>query len=280
MLRFSIALACVAGVFVCQAGLAESRPPFHFIKANTSEQQFRHDRNDCVAKTAIYYPTQTYQSGGGYYPDTPGGPPQVHTPQTFVGTQGYTGHDAHDFLRCMQAKGYQETVPPMPAGRPGLYELRKFSNLAMFDARYLATALPFAQLRASAEALKRPGSVFQLCFSPDSATPLSSVAGLSASCTYSNVVNTPNGFMADASCTAGKPIHITLEATTPDRREFTVYRQPTQRAAVPGIEKSQINWISPNCGDIPPGTVRTPDGKLVTMASPKPPLPTFGTTVP
>lgn len=280
MHRFSLAVACVAGVLASQAGWAESRAPFNFAKADTSAEQFRHDRNACVAKAKTFHPQEIHRSGGGYYPDTPGGPPQIHAVEYTYGRPAYTGYDGHDFLRCMLAKGYQETVPPMPAGKPGLYELRQFSNRAMFEPRYLATALPFAQQRASAEALARPGAVHQLCVAPNGTQQLGAVAGLSSSCTYSNIVSPPRGFVADASCAAGKPIHVAFEAATPDRREFTVYRQPLPKAAVPVIEKYQVNWLSPDCGGIPPGTVRTADGKLVPMAPPKPPLPSFESNLP
>jgi hypothetical protein len=268
MHRFSIAFACIAGVFASQACLADSHMPFHFTKANLNDEQFRQDRKECIAKaTTVYEGSCVSQTA--YAQTTPGGISQIETTGC-IPTHGGIMRDSHDFLRCMLAKGYQESLPLMPAGKAGLYELRKFSNLALFTRRDLLNTLPYTQRRASADALTRPGPVFQLCVPQDGAQQLGAVAGLSSSCTYSNIVSAQHGFSADASCHGDQSIHFTFESTTPDRREFTVIGQPVPKAAVPHIDKYQINWISPDCGGIPPGTVRTPDGKPITIANPKP----------
>jgi hypothetical protein len=280
MHRVSIAFAFVAGVFAYQACLAQSQPLYNFVKANTSDEQFRHDRDECVARATTV--EQGYCSSKMIYaPLTPGGPPQL-TPDTrcYSPRQPARSTSTYGFLNCMLAKGYQRSAPSMPAGKPGLYELHKFSNLAIFSQRDLPDMLPQAQRRASAEALARPGPVFQLCVAQDGEQQLGAVAGLSSSCTHSNVVNTQHGFSADARCPGGQFTRVTFEATAPDRSEFTVIRQPMPKAAVRHIEKYQINWISPDCGDIPPRTVRSPDGKLVAMPNPQPPVKSFATTLP
>jgi len=271
MYRFSIAFVCA--VFACQAGLADSRPPFLLTKANINDEQFRHDRKECSAKATEAVGQWSEISGapiacfGGGTPAT--GPVCMYSPPTHYISNVHTEHDYHTFLRCMLAKGYQESLPPMPVGKAGLYELRKFSNSGMFVGRDLSNTLPYTQRRASADALARPGPVFQLCVPQDGAQQLGTVAGLSSSCTYSNIVSTPHGFTADASCHGGQSIHVTFEAATPERREFAVIGQPVPKAVVPHIDKYQVNWISTDCGGIPPGSVRTPEGKLVPMANPK-----------
>lgn len=261
MHKVSIALAVV--VFACPACLALSRAPFYLTKPNISDEQFGHDRKECAAKATTAY--------GGSCVSEPSyviGPGGARETSACIPTPSGVEHDSLAFLQCMKAKGYQETLPPMPASKAGLYELRKFSNLAVLGRRDLASTLPSTQRRASAEALAQPGPVFKLCVAKDGAQQLGTVAGLSSSCTYSNIVSTPHGFVADASCPGGQLLHVTFESTTPDRREFAMTGQPAPKAVVPRIDRYQLNWIASDCGDIPPGSVRTPEGRLVTMAKP------------
>lgn len=120
----------------------------------------------------------------------------------------------------------------------------------------------------SAESLARPGPVFQLCVPQDGAKLLDTVAGMNTSCTYANVARTEHGFSADASCAKAPAVHIAFEASTPEHREVTVSGQPMPNAAVPITDKYDIDWVSSDCGDIPPGSLRTPDGKLITLTKP------------
>lgn len=171
-------------------------------------------------------------------------------------------------ILAMAAAAADDTLPSIPTGRPGLYEFRKFSNMAMFIARNLSKSPAEEQQKLSAETLVRPGPVFQLCVPQDDTKLLGAVAGMKPGCTYSNVVTAEHGFSADASCAKASPMHITFEAKTTEHREITVSGQSMPNAAVPLIEKFDINWISPNCGDIPPGSLRTPDRKVIPLTKP------------
>ncbi len=148
-------------------------------------------------------------------------------------------------------------LPTLPTAKPGLYEVRKTSNMAMFIAYNLSKSPAAEQQKMSTESLAHPGPVFQLCVPQDGAKLLNAVAGMRPDCTYSNVVTAEGGFSADASCGKAPSMHITFEAKTPEHRESTL-TAPMQNAAVPLVEKYEANWISANCGDIPPGSMRTP----------------------
>ncbi len=169
---------------------------------------------------------------------------------------------------AMIAAAAQDSVPSMPPVKPGLYEFRKFSNMAMFIARNLSKMPAEEQQKLSDEFLARPGPVFQLCVPPDGAKLLGAVAGIMPSCTYANVATTEHGFSADASCASAPAIHITFASTTPEHREVTVSAQPMPNTAVPLIDKYDINWISSDCGNTPPGSLRMPDGTLVPLKKP------------
>jgi hypothetical protein len=114
MRRLSIAFACAAVVFASQACLADSHAPSCLVRAQTSVEQFQQDRDDCITKamTGVW---GSCNSPKGYYPDTPGGPPQVHGGP--CSTLDYKPN-APKFLHCMQGKGYQESPTGCPAGQP------------------------------------------------------------------------------------------------------------------------------------------------------------------
>ncbi|MDR3528309.1 MAG: hypothetical protein P4L57_13625 [Rhizomicrobium sp.] len=280
MHKFAIVVGCIAVGLVSPACLAQDHPLYNFVRANTNDEQFRHDRDICVAH-ATTVSRGMCTAHMSYYADTPGGPPQVHNQTDCYDPPFPTRNtDAFDVLRCMAAKGYQQTSPSMPAGRPGLYELRKFSNLAVFNPRSTMNTLPQVQRRASNEALARPGPVFQMCVAPDGDQQLGAVAGLSARCSYFHVISTRAGFAAEARCPGEPALHLSFDAATPERGEFTVIRQSSAMAAVPHVEKYQIHWLAPDCGTLPPRTVRTEEGKLVTVAESKPVIRSFATTLP
>jgi hypothetical protein len=279
MRKLSLTFACVAGVIAGPSCLAGS-PLYSFVKADATEDQFRHDRNACMAEATVAY-RGGCSSHMAFAANGPHGALQAYNETSCYSPSGLSrSTSTPHFLRCMTAKGYRQSAPAMPAGRPGLYELRKFSNLAMVGRRDLAGTMPFVQHRASAEALAQPGPVFQLCVPPDGAQPLGAVAGLSASCTYSNVVSTERGFSADARCQGGRFIRITFDTPAPDRSEFTVIGERKANAAVPHIEKYRIAWVSSDCGGLPPKSVRAPDGKLVATANSAPAIRSCETTVP
>ena len=112
MHRLSIAFACVAGVFASQASLADSPAPFYMAKANTSVTQFRQDRDDCISMT-----TEAIQ-GSSNSPSAPSvpisvtqGPPPNNTSPSIRIPEGTTYYKPNvpEFIRCMKAKGYQES---------------------------------------------------------------------------------------------------------------------------------------------------------------------------
>jgi hypothetical protein len=269
-------LACLAGVSAspCLAG----SPLYNFVKANTSEEQFRHDRADCIAKATTVY-RAACSTHMGFAADGPSGALQARS-ETTCPSQGTPSSSTNTprFVRCMMTKGYQQGAPSM-ASRAGLYELRQFSNRAILNRRDLAGTQPFVQIRASTDALAQPGLVFRSCVAPDGALPFGAVAELSSSCAYSNVVATPRGFAADARC-QDRFIHLMFDAAAPDRSEFTVIGERKPGAAVPHIEKYQIVWIAPDCGDLPPRAVRLPDGRVMPAASPAPAVRSFETRLP
>jgi hypothetical protein len=265
-------------VFAVQVSLAGT-PLYSFVRANTSEEQFRLDRNRCIAKATTVY-LSACSSQMTLAADGPSGALQARSETTCPSQWTPSSNTSTPrFLRCMMAMGYQQSAPSMPAGKSGLYELRKFSNLAMINRRDLVGTMPFVQHRASAEALAQPGPEFQLCVPPEGPQPFGAIVGLSSSCSYSNVLATPHGFAADVRC-QGRFVHIAFDATAPDRREITVIGERKPSAAVPRTEKYRIHWISSDCGDLPPRTVRTPDGKVVTMANPVAAVRSFETLVP
>jgi hypothetical protein len=105
MHRLSIAFACAAVVLASQASLALSHDDarFYLARANTSLEQFRHDRGECEQKaetggSANHHVTQRAPE----YPLWPGASPN----------DKYAGYDylAAKFLRCMAAKGYQKAT--------------------------------------------------------------------------------------------------------------------------------------------------------------------------
>ncbi len=106
MHRLSIAFACV--VFASQPCWADHDLRFNLVRANTSFEQFRDDRNDCSLKTAQEVKgwsfTPAPSSGSTNEPLT--GPPNNNGPSHFDRTSGYRAN-VPEFLRCMTAKGYQ-----------------------------------------------------------------------------------------------------------------------------------------------------------------------------
>jgi len=277
MHKLFLALACTG---VVAASGAAGAPLYSFVRAITRDEQFRHDRSACIAQATVTYEGGGCTTGLSYASNNPSGPPQLERTTT-CNSRSWPVHSINtpSVIACMQAKGYQRGAPSMPAGRPGLYELRKFTNLSMAGRPYIAAALPFAQRRASEEALAQPGPVLQLCVPPDGTEPLGAVAGLSASCAYSNIVDTPHGFAADARCQAGAVLHIMFDTLAPDRSAFTVTADRIPKLAVPRIDRYEFARVSADCGNQPPRTVRMPDGKLVAMA-PAPATRSFETTLP
>jgi hypothetical protein len=264
------AMALIAAVFASPASFAASQPLFYFGKANVSEAEFTRDRDACshAATKPVWGAAQVpldYTVVPMTYPPS-SAPPSMHGGGN-VTTLTYGGN-SNVFAQCMLAKGYLQGLPPMPAGKPGLYEFRKSTNAAMFIANDLSKMPVAAQQQASAAALAQPGPVFHLCVPADGAKLLSKMAGLSTGCTYSNVMRAPNGFSADAVCQKDQALHIAFESATPDSRAFVVNARPAHAAAVPLIDKMAINWVSADCGDLPAGSVRTPDGKVVDVTKP------------
>ena len=236
MRRLSLAMVCV--VLACPAAWANQKPLFYFGKANVSDDEYRRDHDACSYKAAkptmksAQTPIQPYL-GPSVAPT--GAPPQVQGGGTAM-TVDFTPNPAV-FVQCMLAKGYKQGLPPMPGGKAGLYEFRKLAHEA-------------------------PAQIYQLCVPADGGKMLVRLTGLSPSCTYSNVMEAPHGFAADASCQGDQRFHVVMQSSVPEHREFIVSR-PAMPGTPPRTEKLQIDWTSEACGSLPTGSIRTPDGRVV-----------------
>lgn len=161
-------------------------------------------------------------------------------------------------------------LPTLPSGKPGLYEFRASDNGAIFRAKGAAD-LPEKELqRLADESLSRWTPSFQFCVSKEGSTLFNPTSMMDPHCTYANVVTTKGGYSADVTCPVYQRmdlVHLTVETEAPEHQIVTM------RMLVPGtslsmITRYEIAWLSPDCGDIPPGGRRTAGGKIVVPANP------------
>ena|GEM_PF-1728207 len=146
------------------------------------------------------------------------------------------------------------SLPPAPAG---LYELRKTSNMAIFIGRDLSQVAPEEQQRLSDEALTKPGPVFRICVPPGGEAIIDKLTGHQASgCSYSNLITTENGFAVDSLCAGKQPFHVIVKAESPEHRTISVSGQQMPKASIPLVDHYDIQRITADCGDLPPGQVK------------------------
>jgi len=154
------------------------------------------------------------------------------------------------------AAATESTEPSIPAAKPGLYEVRKTSNIAIFIARDYSNTPIEEQKRLSDVALARPGPTFQICITPESAPVLDQMAGKQPGCSNANVQSGPHGFVADVSCDAKPPVHIDFRLDTPEHRSVIVSGGRLANAAISLIESYDIRLLSADCGTLKPGAIK------------------------
>jgi hypothetical protein len=161
-------------------------------------------------------------------------------------------------------------LPAVQRGKPGLYEFAASTNGSIFRAKG-AGDLPEKELQRQAnELLARSIPVFRFCVSKQGSELFDPKGILGPACTYSNVVTAKSGYSADARCVVDQRtdlVHLVVETDTPE------HQRVTHSMSLPGTSLSMINryeirWISSDCGDIPPGARRTPEGKLIVPPNP------------
>ncbi len=161
-------------------------------------------------------------------------------------------------------------LPALPKSKPGLYEFGAATNGSIFRG-HGAAELPEKDLqRLAAEALAQTAPVFQFCVPEGGSKLLDPVSVLGPGCTYAKVVTTRNGYTAQARCVAGQradTAELTVEAGTAEHRTVTL-SMPLPGTSLSFVTRYETTWLSSDCGDIPPGARRRPDGKLITPANP------------
>lgn len=161
-------------------------------------------------------------------------------------------------------------LPKLPAGKPGLYEFRGATNGAVFRG-HGAGNLPEKELQQLADAaLAQSVPMFQICVPQGGAKELDPANLLIGECTFSNIVSRRTGYTADASCRVGAPndiTHLTVDDGTPDHRTVTL-SLPLAGTPFSLITRYEITRLSADCGAIPPGALRMPDGKIRMPSNP------------
>jgi len=149
------------------------------------------------------------------------------------------------------------TLPTLPAAPPGLYEVSKTSNMAIFIGRDLSQVSPEEQQRLSDEALSKPGPAFRVCIPPGGEAIMDSLTGHQANgCSYANLITTDTGYAVDSTCTGKQSIHVIVKAESPEHRTISVSGQQMSKAAIPLVDHYDIHRVAADCGDLPPGQIK------------------------
>jgi hypothetical protein len=195
---------------------------------------------------------------------------------------------AAGFLPFAAAWG-ADAVPDMPAMKPGLWEVKMNNNAAsIFPPSHSAAEAA----RRSQESLNGSGMVYQQCFATEQQPQLAMLVRPGGCEPVGTAMPA-----RDLECKGGK-VHleyvrdpsshrltgITATQSVPHIQGGIVivelsFDSPEHyfvRTTAPGVTdngvallwKADAHWVSGDCGDVPPGSLRTPDGKIV--AQPKP----------
>jgi len=165
----------------------------------------------------------------------------------------------------MMAASADSGLPPLPSGKPGLYEFRASTNGGVLRAKG-AGDLPENELhRLADESLAHWVTAFRFCVGQGGSKLFDPAGTLGAECTYSGVETRKGGYSAEARCVTDQGsnfVHLMVESDAPEHQIVSM-SAPLPGTSFAMITRYEIAWVSANCGDIPPGAQRAADGKLI-----------------
>jgi hypothetical protein len=161
-------------------------------------------------------------------------------------------------------------LPSLPASRPGLYEFRGATNAGAFLGKG-AGNLPEQDLQRLADAsLAQSMPMFQLCVPDGGAKEMDPANLLPPDCSFTDVVPRKNGYTAVAHCTVGArrdATEIAVETDANGRRKVTL-KLPVAGTSLAMISLYEMTRLSDDCGAVPPGGRRMPNGEIIPPRTP------------
>lgn len=171
---------------------------------------------------------------------------------------------------AISAAAVAGTLPSLPASKPGLYSFVGATNAGVFLGKG-AGDLPEKELqRLADDALAQSMPMFQLCVANEAAKEMDPATLLPPDCSFTDVKPGKSGYTAVAHCTVGArrdPTQVAVEYDANGHRKVTL-SLPLSGTSFAMITSYDITRIADDCGTIPPGGRRMPDGKIIPPRAP------------